>query len=151
MEHQITRDLRGTKSKYVKQRPRTYVNPFNADLSKRERDRRRDGEEMFCPDPARRDTNNRVSNSGFRAVAAEPLSLSRYYHYYKLMWRDVMGVRAVWMGIEQQVATKNWEWVRELSSARYTSICSSSFPILYSVLRCIPLPLPLLPAQPPPL
>ena len=43
-----------------------------------------------------------------------------------------MGVGAVWMGIEQQVATKNWEWVRELSSARYTSICSSSFPILYT-------------------
>ena len=56
-----------------------------------------------------------------------------HYHYYKLMWRDVMGVRVVWMGIEQQVATKNWEWVRESSSAaRYTSICSSSFPILYA-------------------
>lgn len=111
---------------------RAYVNPFNADPSKRD-GTERGGEEMFCPRPCR-DTNNRVSNSGFAAAAA---ALSRYYHYYKLMWRDVMGVRAVWMGIEQQVATKNWEWVRELSSARYTSICSSSFPILYAALSAV--------------
>jgi len=117
---------------------RAYVNPFNADPSKRD-GTERGGEEMFCPRPCR-DTNNRVSNSGFAAAAA---ALSRYYHYYKLMWRDVMGVRAVWMGIEQQVATKNWEWVRELSSARYTSICSSSFPILYAALSAV------YPARPP--
>lgn len=55
-KRQITRDSCVAKSINTRNRDqgRTYVNPFNADLSKRGRDRTRGEEEMFCPDPARR-------------------------------------------------------------------------------------------------